>query len=271
MAQGNTITEMIQDLYATREQIIDSIRNKGIEVADNTKYEEFPLLIDEIDIDASLRDLWSTDRSTATTVTIPQSTTKIGDYSFYGCKSLESLYIPSTVTTIGKDAFSSCPSSCNITIKKTMDSVSSIANCPWGISVGSILHCSDGDLKVTSSTSVGPVSQTPVLTRVFDITTAQDGVISSQGNFAVYGSNLLWDDTKDDEGFFISSEIYNGGEEMKCSMSEDTKDSTFVMLTNPLIFTESGDTSLVLTFKTRNGDGSTLKQYHYNGTLTTSA
>ena len=269
MAQGDTITEMIQDLYATREQIIDSIRNKGVEVADNTKYEEFPLLIDDIDIDASLRDLWSTDRSTATTVTIPPSTTKIGDYSFYGCKSLESLYIPSTVTTIGKDAFSTTPSSCNITIKKTMDSVSSIANCPWGISVGSILHCSDGDLKVTSSTSVGPAY--PVLTRVFDITTAQDGVISSQGTFAVYGSNLTWDDTKDDEGFFISSEIYNPGEEMKCSMSEDTKDPTFVMLINPLIFTESGDTSLVLIFRTRNGDGSTLKQYQYNGTLTTSA
>lgn len=106
---------------------------------------------------------------------------------------------------------------------------------------------------------------------MFDITTAQDGVISSQGNFAVYGSNLLWDDTKDDEGFFISSEIYNPGEEMKCSMSEDTKDPTFVMLINPLIFTESGDTSLVLIFRTRNGDGSTLKQYQYNGTLTTSA
>ncbi len=271
MAQGDTITEMIQDLYATREQIIDSIRNKGIEVADNTKYEEFPLLIDEIDSESGLRELWGTDRSTATTVYVPPSTTKIGDYSFYGCKSLESLRIPSSVTTIGKNAFSTCPSSCNIMIEKTMADVSSIMNRPWGISVGAIIHCSDGDLKVTSSTSIGPVSQTPVLTRVFDITTAQDGVISSQGTFAVYGSNLIWDDTKDDEGFFISSELYNGGEEMKCSMSEDTKDPTFVMLINPLIFLESGDTSLVLTFKTRNGDGSTLKQYHYNGILTTSA
>lgn len=260
MAQGTTITEMIQDLYASREQIIDSIRNKGIEVADNTKYEEFPLLIDEIDIEASLRDLWSTDRSTATTVSVPNSTTKIGDYSFYGCKSLESLYIPSTVTTIGKDAFSSCPSSCNITIKKTMNDVSSISNCPWGISVGSVLHCSDGDLKVTSSTSVSPAY--PVLTRVFDITTAQDGVITSENSFFVFGSNLTWDDTKDDEGFFI--EVDNAGEH-KCYMTESVQDPSCAALRNPLVFEEAGR-PVTLVFRTRSG-GSTLKQYEFSGSI----
>ena len=260
MAQGETITEMIQDLYSTREQIIDSIRNKGVEVADNTKYEEIPLLIDDIDIDASLRELWGTDRSTATTVYVPPSTTKIGDYAFYGCKILESLYIPSTVTTIGKDAFSSCPSSCNITIKKTMNDVSSIANCPWGISIGSILHCSDGDLKVTSSTSVGPAY--PVLTRVFDITTAQDGVITSENSFFVFGSNLTWDDTKDDEGFFI--EVDDAGEH-KCYMTESVQDPSCAALRNPLVFEEAGR-PVTLVFRTRSG-GSTLKQYEFSGSI----
>lgn len=262
MAQGETITEMIQDLYATREQIIDSIRNKGIEVADNTKYEEFPLLIDEIDSESSLRELWGTDRSTATTVYVPPSTTKIGDYSFYGCKSLESLRIPSSVTTIGKDAFSLCPSSCNITIKKTMDSVSSTENCPWGISVGAIIHCSDGDLKVTSTTSVGPASTTPVLTNVFDLTTAQYGVITSENAFFVLGSNLTWDDTKDDEGFFI--EVDYAGEH-KCYMTESAQDPSCATLRNPLVFDEAGR-PVTLVFRTRSG-GSTLKQYEYSGSI----
>ena len=262
MAQGDTITEMIQDLYATREQIIDSIRNKGVDVADNTKYEEFPLLIDEIDSESSLRELWGTDRSTATTVYVPPSTTKIGDYSFYGCKSLESLRIPSSVTTIGKNAFSTCPSSCNIRIEKTMADVSSIMNRPWGISVGAIIHCSDGDLKVTSSTSVGPVSQTPVLTRVFDITTAQDGVITSENSFFVFGSNLTWDDTKDDEGFFIE---VDDASEHKCYMTESVQDPSCAALRNPLVFEEAGR-PVTLVFRTRSG-GSTLKQYEFSGSI----
>ena len=39
---------------------------------------------------------------------IPNSVTSIGDYAFYGCSSLTSIYIPNSVTTIGNDAFYGC-------------------------------------------------------------------------------------------------------------------------------------------------------------------
>ncbi|MBQ3605109.1 MAG: leucine-rich repeat domain-containing protein [Muribaculaceae bacterium] len=39
---------------------------------------------------------------------IPNSVTSIGDYAFYGCSSLTSIYIPNSVTSIGNDAFDGC-------------------------------------------------------------------------------------------------------------------------------------------------------------------
>lgn len=46
--------------------------------------------------------------SSIETVVLSDSTTKIGDYAFYGCKSLKSIFIPKSVTSIGDKAFSEC-------------------------------------------------------------------------------------------------------------------------------------------------------------------
>ena len=43
-----------------------------------------------------------------TSVTIPNSVTKIGNYAFYGCIGLTSITIPNSVTEIGWGAFSGC-------------------------------------------------------------------------------------------------------------------------------------------------------------------
>ena len=61
--------------------------------------------------------------SSLTSVTIPNSVTKIGKGAFRGCTSLTSVTIPTSVTEIGEDAFSSCIS---LTSVKIPDSVTKI-------------------------------------------------------------------------------------------------------------------------------------------------
>ena len=51
-----------------------------------------------------------------TDLVIPNSVTNIGDYVFYGCRSLTSITIPDSVTSIGDDAFHGCSSLTSITI-----------------------------------------------------------------------------------------------------------------------------------------------------------
>ena len=54
---------------------------------------------------------------------IPNSVTKIGDYAFSSCKSLQSITIPNSVTSIGDRAFSSCKSLQSITIPNSVKSI----------------------------------------------------------------------------------------------------------------------------------------------------
>lgn len=261
MAQGDTITEMIQDLYASREQIIDSIQNKGVEIDYNTKYEELPLLIDTIDMEESARTLWGLDRTQTTSISIPNGTTKIGDNAFYGCKKLSRLTIASSVSAIGDNAFYACPSSCNVRFQNTMEQVLSIPNAPWGISVNTILHCSNGDLYVKTTTSI--TMALPTMERVVDLTTTQDNVITSEGDFWVLGTGLTWDTTKEDEGFFVSTDHSS---EERCNGIESTQNPTCAALHNPLLFDQAGDT-ITLVFRFRHG--STLKQIDFTELLVT--
>ena len=67
-----------------------------------------------------------------TTVVIPSSVTKIGDWAFDGCTSLTAVEIPSSVTEIGWGAFCRCTS---LTMVEIPNSVTKIGNCAF-------LHCS---------------------------------------------------------------------------------------------------------------------------------
>ena len=70
--------------------------------------------------------------SSLTSVTIPDSVTSIGDYAFAGCSSLTSVTIGDGVTTIGYKTFSSCSSLTSVTIP---DSVTTIED-------GAFAYCS---------------------------------------------------------------------------------------------------------------------------------
>ncbi len=54
---------------------------------------------------------------------LPDGTTKIKDYTFCSCTSLESITIPNSVTSIGKNAFCNCTSLESITIPNSVTSI----------------------------------------------------------------------------------------------------------------------------------------------------
>jgi len=62
-------------------------------------------------------------RKWATSVTIPNSVTSIGEYAFWGCKSLTSVTIPNSVTSIGEDAFNGCSGLISVTIPNSVTSI----------------------------------------------------------------------------------------------------------------------------------------------------
>ncbi len=70
-------------------------------------------------------------------ITIPDSVTSIDDWAFAGCRSLESITIPDSVMSIGDDAFQYCTSLSSITIPDGVTSVGSYAflNCTSLVSV----------------------------------------------------------------------------------------------------------------------------------------
>ena len=67
------------------------------------------------------------DRSSLTSVTIPNSVTSIGQYAFQDCSSLTSVTIPNSVTSIGQYAFSGCSSLTSVTIPNSVTSIGQYA------------------------------------------------------------------------------------------------------------------------------------------------
>lgn len=59
------------------------------------------------------------------TISIPSSTTKIPNYAFNGCSTIESIVIPDGVTSIGDYAIASCSSLTSITIPDSVTSIGS--------------------------------------------------------------------------------------------------------------------------------------------------
>ena len=60
---------------------------------------------------------------------IPSSITEIGDYAFYGRRSLASIEIPNTVTSIGSSAFENCTGLTSITIPNSVTRIGYEAFC----------------------------------------------------------------------------------------------------------------------------------------------
>ena len=62
-------------------------------------------------------------RAKETNYVIPNGISRIGDYAFWGCKSLTCINIPNRVTTIGKGAFAQCKSLTSINIPNSITTI----------------------------------------------------------------------------------------------------------------------------------------------------
>ena len=64
-------------------------------------------------------------------IEIPEGTTRIGSFVFYGCSKITSITIPNSVTSIGGDAFSGCSGLTSITIPNSVTSIgySAFSSC----------------------------------------------------------------------------------------------------------------------------------------------
>ena len=82
-------------------------------------------------------------------MTIPNSVTSIGFTAFANCSGLTSVTIGEGVTNIGQNAFGGCSKLTSVTFSgKDKATVQGMDNYSWGISSGSVLHCTDGDITV---------------------------------------------------------------------------------------------------------------------------
>ena len=156
MAQGTTISEMLQNLAESKAAIIAALTAKGVTVPSGAKFEDIAALVEQVegggssevtDISAYLP-AWEADRTTMTELVIPKGITKIGIYAFYNCSKLRSLKIPAEVKSIAPFAFNNCPSTCTIIVSNTTEKVSSMNYTLWGIKSGAVIHCTDGDLTI---------------------------------------------------------------------------------------------------------------------------
>jgi hypothetical protein len=66
-------------------------------------------------------------KTTLTSVTIPNSVTSIGNSAFWGCTGLTSVTIPNSVTSIGNSAFSGCTGLTSVSIPNSVTSIGTYA------------------------------------------------------------------------------------------------------------------------------------------------
>lgn len=87
------------------------------------------LLLDEVIISNEVENIYDCafEHHNLSSVVIPNTVTRIGDYAFYGCHNLTSVSIPNSVKMIGKDAFAHCEKLSSVYIEDGVNTIGSNA------------------------------------------------------------------------------------------------------------------------------------------------
>ena len=141
-------------------------------------------------------------------IEVPQGTTKIGSYVFYGCSDITSITIPDSVTSIGNFAFSDCSSLTSITIP---DNVTSIGNSAFSrcsltsitVEQGNAVYHSAGNciIETASKTLIAGCNNSVI---------PNDGSVTSIGSYAFSGCSGLTSITIPDSVTSIGNVAFSG-------------------------------------------------------------
>ena len=123
---ANTISDELNRLIQAKAGIKSALEEKGLTIGDSSTLDEFPGLIQEMEVGGSgvdtstLIDLIGKDIQS---LDIPEGTTKIGNNIFYGCHRLRNITIPNTVGLIGAGAFNYCELLNNLIIPNSVGAI----------------------------------------------------------------------------------------------------------------------------------------------------
>ena len=120
-----TIAENIQTLRSIKSGIKQAITDKGGSVGNDFK--TYAQAITDLPSGGGNEDLIDLIERDITSLTIPDGTTKIGNYAFYYYSTLASITIPNSVTEFGKYAFYYCQALTEASIGNDVTSIGSFA------------------------------------------------------------------------------------------------------------------------------------------------
>ena len=134
-----------------------------------------------------------------TSVTIPNSVTKIVGYAFYGCAGLTSVTIPNSVTTIGDYAFYGCAGLTSVTIPNSVTKI-----------VGYAFYGCTGLTEVTIPNSVTTIGSYAFYycTGLTEVTIPNS--VTTIGGYAFYGCRGLTSVTIPNSVTTIGSDAFDG-------------------------------------------------------------